>query len=182
MRTEFTIPNYITSTIYSEYLADLLRTRYEYKIDVERITNAIVDLGEQGNIHSIVELVKEFLEHCSNRDTESFNEMNLKHVFAMFLSLSKQYDVYGEFPAKQGFVDIYVKKVSSSMAKYEAIIELKYLSRQNGKRANKKKLLKEAKEQMARYMEDTRLREKEHLKKYVIIFIGFSDVMIEEIQ
>ena len=35
---------------------------------------------------------------------------------------------------------------------------------------------------MARYMEDTRLREKEHLKKYVIIFIGFSDVMIEEIQ
>ena len=76
MKTEFTIPNYITSTIYSEYLADLLKTKEEYQIDTERITTAIIDLGEKGNINSIVEIVKDFLKHSSTRDLERFNEMN----------------------------------------------------------------------------------------------------------
>ena len=100
----------------------------------------------------------------------------------MFLSLSKQYEVYGEFPAGQGFADLLVQKTSSSMATYEAVIELKYISKQNAKRINKKKLIKEAKEQLTKYMQDKRLNQRENLKKYVIIFTGFEDVIVEEIQ
>ncbi|MBO5349266.1 MAG: AAA family ATPase [Clostridia bacterium] len=181
MNISFTIPNYITSTIYSEYLANLLKRREEYQIDASRITTAIVNLGERGNINSIVEIIKDFLKHSSTRDLENFNEKNLKHLFAMFLSLSKQYEVYGEFPAGQGFADILVRKTSSSMAKYEAVIELKYLSKQNARKSNKKKLIKEAKEQLARYIEDKRLNQRVNLKKYVIIFIGFEEVILEEI-
>lgn len=43
------------------------------------------------------------------------------------------------------------------MAKYEAIVELKYLSEKDSKKANIKKLVKEAKEQLGRYLKDTRL-------------------------
>ena len=47
IQTKFTIPNTITRTIYSEYLAELLKIREGYKIETERITQAIVDLGEK---------------------------------------------------------------------------------------------------------------------------------------
>ena len=43
------------------------------------------------------------------------------------------------------------------------------------------KLKKEAKEQLEKYMEDKRLNQRENLKKYVIIFTGFDDVVVEEL-
>lgn len=180
MQTKFTIPNAITRSIYSEYLAELLKIREGYKIETDRITDAIVDLGENGNIQATVELIKDFLVHCSNRDTENFSEMVLKHVFITFLSLSNQFIVYGEYPAKQGFVDVFVAKTSSSMATYEAIIELKYLSKEKAKSVDKDRLLEDGRIQLTKYVEDKRLLQKEHLKKYVIIFTGFDDVVVEE--
>jgi len=99
-----------------------------------------------------------------------------------FFGLSNQYYVYGEFPAKQGFADILVEKSVTSYAKYEAVIELKYLSKEKAKTANYKKLVEEAKNQMKRYIEDKRLNEKENLKKYVIIFTGFEKYDIYEIE
>ena len=178
---EFSIPNYITSTIYSEYLANLLTEDEKFNINTMQIKNAIKTFAKYGDITPVVEIVKEFLTHSSTRDLENFNEKTLKYVFAMFLSLSTQYEVYGEFPAVQGFADILVRKTSSSMATYEAVIELKYLSKQNAKKVSKKKLIKEAKAQLERYVEDKRLKQRENLKKYVIIFTGFEDVVLEEI-
>ena len=99
----------------------------------------------------------------------------------MFLELSKQYIVYGEFPAKQGFADIFIQKSSSSTAKYEAIIELKYSSKTNGKGLVKEKLLEDAKNQLEYYMTDKRLEQRENLKKYMIVFIGFEDIIVEEL-
>ena len=89
--------------------------------------------------------------------------------------------VYGEYPAGQGFADILIQKTSVSRATYEAVIELKYLTKAKGKTANKEKLKEEAKEQLSRYIEDKRLNQRENLKKYVIIFTGFDDVELEEI-
>ena len=71
--------------------------------------------------------------------------MNLKHVFGMILSWTSQFIAYAECPADQGFADMYILKVSDSLAKYEAIVELKYLSEKNSKKANMKKLVKEFK-------------------------------------
>ena len=134
-----------------------------------------------GNIIPTVELVKEFLSHQSNRDLENFNEKNLKYVFTMFLELSKQYIVYGEFPAKQGFADVLVGRSSSSTAKHEAIIELKYMSKKKGKNASKKKLIEDARKQLEYYMKDKRLEQRENLKKYAIVFTGFEDYFVEEL-
>ncbi len=98
-----------------------------------------------------------------------------------FFGLSNQYYVYGEFPAKQGFADILVEKSTTSLATYEAVIELKYLSKEKAKTANYEKLKKEAILQMKRYIEDKRLNEKENLKKYVIIFEGFDKYNVYEV-
>ena len=125
--------------------------------------------------------VQEFLVRCSVRDKESFNEMNLKHIFAMILSLTSQFITYAEYPAGQGFADMFIQKASDSLANYEAIVELKYLSEKDSKKANMKKMVKDAKEQLNRYLTDKRLEQKEYLKKFVVIFKGFEDYLVEEL-
>ena len=181
VETNFKIPNYVTATVFSDYFSKVINANKEYEIETRDISGAIMELAKTGNIVPTANLVQKFLYHSSVRDMENFSEKNLKYIFTMFLSLSKQYMVYGEFPAGQGFADIMVQKTSSSTARYEAVIELKYVSKKESKRINKKKLVKEAKNQLERYMTDKRLKERANLKKYVIAFLGFEEVYVEEI-
>ncbi|MBR2786738.1 MAG: AAA family ATPase [Clostridia bacterium] len=177
----FKVPNYVTNTVFSDYFAKVLSADENYEISTRNISDAIKELAKTGNIKMVVDLVQEFLSHQSTRDLENFSEKNLKYVFTMFMELSRQYIVYGEFPANQGFADILVAKSSSSTARYEAVIELKYMPKKEGRKANKKKLLAEAREQLEYYLKDKRLEQRENLKRYAIIFSGFEDVVVEEI-
>lgn len=99
----------------------------------------------------------------------------------MILALTSQFITYAEYPAGQGFADMYIQKASGSLAKYEAIVELKYLSEKEAKKANMKKLVKEAEEQLARYLKDKRMEQKENLKKFVVIFKGFEEYFVQDI-
>ena len=181
MKLKFTVPNFVTQTLYASYFLQLTDVAQKYKIDTSKISDSIIQLGQYGKIDDLVARVQEFLFCCSVRDKENFNEMNLKHVFGMILSLTSQFITYAEYPAGQGFADMYIQKAADSLAKYEAIVELKYLSEKDSKKANIKKLVKEAKEQLGRYLRDTRLEQKEDLKKFVIIFKGFEDYFVEEL-
>ncbi|HBC85068.1 MAG TPA: hypothetical protein DCZ30_06715 [Clostridiales bacterium] len=181
VKTLFRIPNHITETIYSEYMLNWLKEQENYKIETKEIEEAIKDLSKTGSIQKVVNIVQEFLKYCSTRDKENFSEKMLKHTFAMFLSLSNQFIVYGEYPAGQGFADIFIEKTSVSYSNYEAVIELKYMSKEKAKEENKEKLLSQGKEQLARYIEDKRLSQRENLKKYVVMFIGFEEVIVDEV-
>ena len=181
MKLKFTVPNFVTQTLYASYFLQLTDVAQKYKIDTSKISDSIIQLGQYGKIDDLVARVQEFLFCCSVRDKENFNEMNLKHVFGMILSLTSQFITYAEYPAGQGFADMYIQKTADSLAKYEAIVELKFLSEKDSKKANIKKLVKEAKEQLGRYLKDTRLEQKENLKKFVVIFKGFEDYFVEEL-
>ena len=181
MKLKFTIPNYVTQTLYASYFVELTDTAKKYKIDTSKISDSIIQLGQYGEIDDLVARVQEFLFCCSVRDKENFNEMNLKHVFGMILSLTSQFITYAEYPAGQGFADMYIQKSADSLANYESIVELKYLSVKDSKKANMKKLVKEANEQLSRYLKDKRLEQKENLKKFVVIFKGFEDYFVEEL-
>ena len=181
MEVKFGIPNFVTETLYSSYFLELTDLADKYKIDTSTIERAIIRLGQYGEIEELVAKVQEFLFHCSIRDKENFNEMNLKHVFSMILALTSQFITYAEYPAEQGFTDMYIQKASGSLAKYEAIVELKYIKEKDGKKANNKKLKKQAEEQLSRYLKDKRMEQKENLKKFVIIFKGFGEYYVEEL-
>lgn len=174
----FNIPNYVSEILYATYFKELINSRKEYKLQTEEIDEGIKEFAREGNIEKVTKVVSDFLTYQSVRDKENFNEKTLKYVYSLFFSLSNQYYVYGEFPALQGFADILIEKSKVSRAKYEAVIELKYLNKQNAKNADYEKLEKEGKEQLRKYMEDKRLNEKENMKKYVIIFEGFDKFKI----
>ena len=181
MELKLGIPNFVTETLYASYFLELTDLAKKYKIDTSEITRAIVQLGQYGKIDDLVSKVQEFLYHCSVRDKENFREMNLKHVFAMILAFTSQFITHAEYPAGQGFADMYIQKASGSLATYEAIVELKYLTEKEAKKANMKKLEKQAKEQLTRYLQDKRMEQKENLKKFVVIFKGFENYSIAEL-
>ena len=181
MDLKFKVPNYVTNTLYASYFFELADAAKKYKIDTSKISSAIRELGQHGKIEELVAVVQEFLFLCSPRDKENFNENSLKHVFAMTLAYTSQFWAYGEYPAGQGFLDMYIQKSSNSLARYEAVIELKYLKESEIKKANIKKLKQQAQEQIQRYLQDKRMSNKENLKKYIVIFKGFEDYYIEEI-
>ena len=129
----------------------------------------------------MTKVICRFLSHQSVRDKENFSEKTLKYVYSLFFSLSNHYYVYGEFPALQGFADIFIEKSASSNAKYEAVIELKYLSKEKAKVIDVEKLKENGIEQMKRYIKDKRLEKRENLKKFVIVFQGFEKYYIYEV-
>ena len=180
MLTKFKIPNYVSEVIYSQYFAGMLSRDKKYNINIDRIKSAIVDLGENGRINQVVELVKDFLKNSNTRNTENFNEKELKFVFMMFLKLSAQFNVYDEYQAGQGFTDLYIQD-NTIRKLYEAVVELKYVKKSDVPKTNKEKLVADAKAQLSKYMEDQRLGNKERLKKFAIVFLGFEDYILEEI-
>ena len=99
----------------------------------------------------------------------------------MILAFTTQYIVYAEYPTGQGFADMYIAKAANSLATYEAVVELKYLNKEKAKKFNLKKSIKDAREQLERYLDDKRMKEKENLKKFVIVFEGFDKYYIEEL-
>ena len=181
MKLKFSSPNYVTDTLYSDYFLELTDIAKKYQINTSKISDSIIQLGQYGKLDDLVEQVKEFLICCSVRDKENFTEMNLKHVFSMLLAFTSQFITYGEYPAGQGFLDMYIQKSANSLATYEAVIELKYIKEKEAKKVNIKKLKKEAEEQLQKYLKDKRMEQKESLKKFVVIFKGFEDYYIEEL-
>ena len=182
MRVKFCVPNYTSEILYASYFTKLIDTKEKYNLETKEIEESIFKFGEDGDIEPITKVISNFLTYQSVRDRENFNEKNLKYVYSLFFSLSSQYYVYGEFPSKQGFADIFIEKSSRSNSTYEGIIELKYLNKEKAKTANYEELHKEAIDQMKRYLEDKRLSERENLKKYVIIFEGFDKYHVTEIE
>lgn len=181
VRNKLKIPNYVTEILYASYFLRLVDRHDKYRIDTTEIEEGMQELAEDGKIEKITSKVQEFLFHCSVRDRENFNEMNLKHVFSMILAFTTQYIVYGEYPAGQGFADMYIAKAANSLATYEAVVELKYLNKEKARKFNFKKSIKEAREQLERYLEDKRMKDKANLKKFVIVFEGFDKYYIEEL-
>ena len=84
-----------------------------------------MELGRQGEINALTALVSEFLTHTSNRNMIKFDEKYIKLVYMMILTYSNQFNVYDEFPALQGFNDLFIQKAPNSTARYEVLIELK---------------------------------------------------------
>ena len=181
MRVKFCVPNYVSEVLYASYFTSIINTNEKYRVETQEIEIAIEEFGENGNLEPITKVVSNFLTYQSVRDRENFTEKTLKFVYSMFFSLSSQYYVYGEFPAGQGFSDIFIEKSTSSRATYEGVIELKYLNKEKAKKVNYETLKEEAIKQMEKYIEDKRLAERENLKKYVVIFEGFDKFNVYEI-
>ena len=181
MITQFEMPNKIIENIYLLYLSDLVQRYSDYSLDLSKQQEAIIEVGRQGEIQALTALVSEFLMYTSPRNTIKFDERYIKLIYMMILTHSNQFSVYDEFPALQGFGDLVILKAPNSTARYEILIELKYLKKSDTTEEKIEKELADGMIQIRRYMKDERLTNRESLKKFVVVFSGFDAVRLQEL-
>jgi hypothetical protein len=181
MVTQFEMPNKIIENIYLQYLSELVQKQSDYTLDIAKQQQAIIELGREGKINALTKLVSEFLMHTSPRNTMKFDEKYIKLVYMMLLTYSDQFSIYDEFPSLQGFTDLFIQKAPNSTARYEVLIELKYIKKGDTTEEKIEQELADGIHQIERYMEDERLAKRENLKKFVVVFSGFEAVRLQEL-
>jgi len=179
--TTFEIPNKVMDNVYLEYLVNLTQTQANYQIDFEKQELALAQLGEDGDIGPLTDLVSDFLTHTAVRNKQKFDEKYVKLTYMMLLATNNQFLTYDEYPAGQGFIDLFIQKTPASYATYEYMIELKYLKKDDTTDVRIEAKVAEAREQMDKYLNDERMSDRPSLKKYIIVFSGFNVVRMEEI-
>jgi len=181
MLTQFEMPNKIIQNIYLQYLSDLVQRDSAYTLTLAKQQDAIIEVGRQGEIDALTTLVSEFLMHTSPRNMIKFDEKYIKLVYMMILTYSDQFNVYDEFMAYCGYGDLVILKAPNSTARYELLIELKYLKKTDTTKASIEKKFAEGVAQIDKYMKDKRLANRENLRKFVIVFSGFEAVKLQEL-
>ena len=181
----FKIPNYVMSGIYNDYFIQLLK-REGTPIDISKIKEAIRELAFEGKIDKLCFQVEEYLSYLGNITWQKYDEKYVKGYMHAILQLSDMYSTYLEYNVKNnGYIDVVAFKVPNMEAKYQAIIEVKYIKKEEAKtRKTKEQMLvkkrDEAIKQIEAYSEDKRLPQ-DNMKKFIVIYVGQKLEMLEEI-
>ena len=181
IRTRFEMPNKIVESIYLQYLSELEQKRLGCKIDVLEQELALDELAEDGKIDKLTTVVSEFLQQTSGRNKIKFDEKYIKLIYSFIMSSTDQYFIYDEYPARQGFGDLVALRTPASYAKYELLLELKYIKVSATTKSKVEKEFEDGAQQIASYMKDKRLTMLPYLKKYVVVFSGFEVARLEEV-
>ena len=180
-RTKFVIPNYVMSNLYYDYFLSLL-SKKKVVVDRDLLSEGVDLLKQKGDITTFVHYVESFIRLEGKRTLIKFDERYIQLYFSALLRLNGEYQVYSEYEVKNGYVDLMLFKGNNPTIYYEVMIELKYIPVKEYKK-NRKLLLEKKEEailQLNSYQEDERIN-KEILKKYVIIFVGQSVKIVEEV-
>ena len=186
LNVSFKIPNYVMEGIYNEYFMQLL-AREGVKIDSRQMEDAILQLAEEGKIDKLCLLVEEYLSYIGNISWQRFDEKYVKSYMHAILFNTLIFSTYLEYNVKNNnYIDVAVFKVPSMGAKYQAIIEVKYIKKEDarGRKTREEAIAKkrdEAIEQIEAYCEDKRLP-KDKMKKFIVVYVGERLELLEEVE
>ena len=177
----FKVPNRVINELYYNYFENILK-EIKVIIDDSVIRDSVREMVEVGKIDILTKYVERILKKTDNRIFMKFDEKYIQAIYFTLLISNRIFNSYSEFPVSNGFIDLMLFK-NSELCKYDIMIELKYLSvreyRRNRKLLEMKRL--DAIKQLNDYSMDDRI-DKSSLKKYVVIFVGSSLKLIEEVE
>ena len=177
----FKVPNRVINELYYNYFENILK-EIKVIIDDSVIRDSVREMVEVGKIDILTKYVERILKKTDNRIFMNFDEKYIQTIYFTLLISNRIFNSYSEFPVSNGFIDLMLFK-NSELCKYDIMIELKYLSvreyRRNRKLLEMKRL--DAIKQLNDYSMDDRI-DKSSLKKYVVIFVGSSLKLLEEVE
>ena len=177
----FKVPNRVINELYYNYFENILK-EIKVIIDDSVIRDSVREMVEVGKIDILTKYVERILKKTDNRIFMKFDEKYIQAIYFTLLISNRIFNSYSEFPVSNGFIDLMLFK-NSELCKYDIMIELKYLSvreyRRNRKLLEMKRL--DAIKQLNDYSMDDRI-DKSSLKKYVVIFVGSSLKLLEEVE
>ena len=183
---KFKIPNYIMAGIYNDYFINLIQ-KSGVKIDTSKIQEAVHEIALKGKINKICKIVEDYLRDLGNISWQRYDEKYVKSYMHAILRLNDLFNVYLEYNVKDnGYIDVAVFKRENTGAKYQAIIEVKYIKKEEAKTEKSKqeaigRKKEEALKQIQAYSQDERLPQ-ENMKKFIVIYVGEKLELLEEIK
>ena len=166
------IPNYVIRELYFNFFEHILEKQSNYKLDMSAITDAIADLAEYGRMDALIAITQGRLQQLSNRDFIRFDEKYVKLVMLTYLYLSQIYYVKSEYEVEGGYIDIALLPRINVKAPNHAIIELKYIPKEQFSDKLLQEKIREAEDQISRYETAEELRQVPNLLKFVVVFKG----------
>ena len=182
---ELHIPNETIKRIDMEFLDRSLEMEDIFRLDTNRYQRLLKDFALNGNIEVFSFLAKEIERNSGIRDY-IYKEQHIKSMYLSYLSIAPYYIAKSEKELQKGFADIFIKPFNNPYVRYFALVEFKYIKRQESAESEKVELLmKEAKEQLLEYAKDELVQEYERdgvkLKMIAMIFHGWELLRMEEV-
>lgn len=182
---EFKVPNYIMKEVYNDYFMYLLR-QAGVNIDITKIRELIIELALEGKIDKLCKLVEDYLSYIGNIARQRYDEKYVKGYMHSILLTTPVFNTYLGYNVKHNrYIDVAIFKNEEMGAKYQAIIEVKYIKKQETENQKVKEEIiaekrREALDQIKEYMLDDRLP-KDNMKKFIVIYVGESLELLEEV-
>jgi Predicted AAA-ATPase/PD-(D/E)XK nuclease superfamily len=127
----FQMPNYVIKSLYYDYFVALQLGMAYGNIQYE-IREAIETLVAQGRIENFANWVGQALSKAhSNRDNVGYNEKHLKTLVIGLLFPYESYLIRSEYEVEKRFIDIFLERIPQVNIKYEILLELKYIKKEN---------------------------------------------------
>jgi hypothetical protein len=185
----FKMPNRVVQELYYDYFVVINEEETQLYRTHGQIRKALVELSKNNNPHPFLAIVKELIDkRLSLRDAQGFDEKHLKMLLIPYLSLSLTHYVDSEPEWENGYPDLVMLKRPNVETKYNFLIELKYIKKDDKKKkiegtteALIQKVEKEAREQIQKYIQSDNAKRIQNLKAWVLILVGREWHLVEEI-
>jgi uncharacterized protein YjgD (DUF1641 family) len=177
-RLKFSVPNYVVKELYWEFFMASLKERHQLNFETDNVSDKLEEMAQYNKVAPFVSLIEKALETLSNRDFTLFDEKYIKALFVGFASLSNLYFIKSEPEFEQKYPDIMFLYRPPFFPNYQFLFELKYLKKKD--RNKLEQIRKEAKNQIKGYLDFEEVKQLEHLKSWVIVFVGEKAEVVEE--
>ena len=182
---ELHIPNETIKRIDIEFLDRSLELEDIFKLDSNRYQRLLRDFALEGDTEVFSFLAKEIERNSGIRDY-IYKEQHIKSMYLSYLSMAPYYIAKSEKELQKGFADIFIKPFNNPYVRYFALVEFKYIKRQESAGSKEVELLmSEAREQLLDYAKDELVQEYERegvkLKMVAMLFHGWELLRMEEI-
>jgi hypothetical protein len=173
----FIIPNETVKRIDIDFLDKSLRLENIFKIRISHIEDKFKLFALNGDLEIFEFLASEIDRNSGIRDY-IYKEQHIKAMYLAYLSMTPYYIAKSEKELNKSFADIFIKPFNNPYVKYFALIEFKYIKK--NEKATKQKidsLIKEAIKQLDTYAQDNLVKEYQNqatLKKIAMVFHGWK--------
>jgi len=178
----YIVPNKIIKILQWSYIRQSLIENYPLKINVDFLEQEYKNLAFKGDWQRLFSYILDnFYDAVSIRDFV-FHEEGIKMFLLAYLNVTPLYIVQSEPEMHGGYADIFLQKdfITTDKTKYEYIVELKYLKKNEAKQADIQKLEIEATSQLEKYAKSKKIKEK--LIKIIIITTAEKLLLIKEVK
>jgi hypothetical protein len=188
----FEMPNRVIRELYYNYFIDITERETGLNRSVSRIQDALTQLSKNNNPQPFLDIIKALIDKdLSLRDAQKFDEKHLKMLLIPYLSLSASHYVVSEPEWENQYLDILLLKRPNVTTQYNFIIELKYIklgdkdksvaTAEGSEEKLTEKVERDARLQIAKYLDTANAKRTENLKAWVWILVGREWQIVEEI-